>query len=205
MVSLAMLLVLTASCVTIDRRQIVLTPGPVPAELQGARWQDLPVRYCFVSSELEFVAEGRFEELTNEAFARWGLDSKSNGHCDRVQERNGRNEITWGEAPELGGGAVYEAGYARVIYSRCVQSCPNGNEATIVEADIFIDPTPPERAQTEECLFTTLLHEVGHFLGVPHLESPAIMAPVSSSCPQDLTAADRQALADLYGAQAIRD
>ena len=43
-----------------------------------------------------------------------------------------------------------------------------------------------------------LLHEAGHFLGLPHLESPAVMAPESADCPQDLTSADRAELAELY-------
>lgn len=202
--TLVVLLALTASCVTIER-PFEVTPEVVPAELVGARWQQLPVRYCLVPSELAFVPHARFVALTEDAFAHWGLDSVNEGDCDEIGERNGRNEISWGEAPEIGNGTTYESGHARVIYSRCVQSCPANSQTIIIEADILIDPTPPERGQTEACLFSTLMHEVGHFLGVPHLESPALMAPVTSSCRQDLTSADRQALVDLYGAGAIRD
>ena len=198
------LLAMTLSCVTVTRT-VEVTPAPVPEELVGARWQKLPLRYCVVPSELAFMPHARFVALTNDAFARWGVDSVSDGDCSESADRNGRNEITWGEAPEVANGTVYEAGFARVIYSRCVQACPADSATTIVEADILIDPTPPERGQTEECLFATLLHEVGHFLGIPHLASPAVMAPVSSSCLRELTAADRQALVDLYGAGAIRD
>lgn len=70
----------------------------------------------------------------------------------------------------------------------------------MVEADILIDPDPPHPLEAPDCLRSTLLHEVGHFLGLPHLEAPAVMAPVSRSCDLDLTEADRAALDLRYGA-----
>ena len=201
---LVFVLVTALSCVTIGRRVIEVTPGPVPQQLQGARWDELPARYCFVASEAGFLPHARFVELTNEAFARWGVESVSEGDCDEAKENNERNEITWGEAPEQSASPVQETGYARLLYSRCVQNCPNGAETRIVEADILIDPSPPEYARTEACLFSTLLHESGHFLGVHHLSSPAVMAPVSTTCPQELTVADKEAIAALYELQAFR-
>ena len=85
-----------------------------------------------------------------------------------------------------------------MLLQRCRGSCPDGSESEIVEADIIIHPSPPRSLGGEECLRTTLQHEAGHFLGVPHLERPALMAPVVPSCSQQLTDMDREALAELY-------
>src|SRR5687768_29264 len=59
------MLVLTLSCVTIEQRTIEVTPGVVPEELRGARWEKLPVSYCFVASEVGYVSFDRFVDLTN--------------------------------------------------------------------------------------------------------------------------------------------
>jgi hypothetical protein len=67
-----------------------------------------------------------------------------------------------------------------------------------VEADIYIDPEPTTAPGSEQCLDATVLHEVGHFLGLPHLDPPALMAPVTTTCGGELTQADRAALRARY-------
>jgi hypothetical protein len=69
-----------------------------------------------------------------------------------------------------------------------------------VEADITIDTAPPAEFRGGDCLYSTLLHETGHFLGLEHLPAPAVMASETSTCLGTLTGADREALRARYGA-----
>lgn len=195
---------LLSSCVEV-RREVLpeVTPGEVPEEFQGARWPGFPVEYCIVPDEAGFVATERLEELVGDAFAQWGMEVRYGGRCDGIEAGNGRNEVTWDSGRAMpsvtGETGVFAAGFTRQLFRACRGgACPGGAASQIVEADILLSLDTPERFQTEECLFSTLLHETGHFLGVPHLGAPAVMAPATSECPQELTEADRDALAVLY-------
>jgi hypothetical protein len=192
---------LATACIEIRGPEIVVTAEPVQEELVGARWQELPLRYCIVNDGRGFTGSEEFRSLTAQAFATWGIEAVDEGDCEaEISRANGRNEIGWGRPPEAqGGGTAEEAGYTRTIYRQCSQGCAAGGTNRIVEADIIIADDPPERWRTSECLFSTLLHETGHFIGVPHLDSPAVMAPASSDCSEELTPADRAAFDLLYG------
>lgn len=137
-------------------------------------------------------------ESGREAFQRWGVEVINDGDCSGAAQGNRRNEITWGVPPERTDD-VHEAGFTRLLFQSCPGGCPGGSDSQIVEADILVHPSPPGRFRNTDCLFSTLLHEAGHFLGAPHLASPAVMAPVTSTCPQELTPADREAIGRLYG------
>jgi hypothetical protein len=115
----------------------------------------------------------------------------------RPIERHRRNEIGWGVPPDPGDG-LHASAYTRLLYQGCLSGCEGGSDSRIVEADVFLHPDPPERLRSDDCLLSTLLHETGHFVGLPHLDPPAIMAPVSRDCPQELRAADRAAFEALY-------
>ncbi|MGE3960398.1 MAG: matrixin family metalloprotease [Dehalococcoidia bacterium] len=201
-----LLLLLSTACIEVRRSvDVSVTPGTVPEEIRGARWQELPVTYCIAagaSPEEGFVEPARLEELVADAFARWGMEVQGEGECNGPAERgNGRNEVTWdsrGRGAD-GEGGVFEAGFTRQLFRSCPGGCEGGAQSRLVEADILLTPAPPDRFRNEACLFATLLHETGHFLGVPHLASPAVMAPAASECPDALTDADRSALAELYG------
>ncbi|MGE0227457.1 MAG: matrixin family metalloprotease [Dehalococcoidia bacterium] len=201
--ALALLLSLMAvGCVEVQQRQVEVTPGAVPDELQGARWQSLPASYCIVADDRGFVAAERFVELTIEAFERWGVAATYDGPCSEATAGNGRNEIAWGSPDDASRnhpeGGAYQVGWTKLVFRQCPSGCPGGAKTEITEADILILPSPPEEFQTEECLFTSLLHEAGHFFGVQHLESPAVMAPASDDCAQRLTPADVDAIEVLY-------
>lgn len=180
--------------------RIERTPEAVAEAIRDARWASFPVHYCVVVRDAGFISTERLVVLIEQAFQHWGADVVSNGSCEEASEGNGRNEVAWGtfETDEAGEAGVYRNAFTRKLFLSCPDGCKGGAESELVEADIIVAPSPPEELQNEACLFTTLLHETGHFLGVPHLESPAVMAPESSECPQDLTTADRDALSRLY-------
>jgi hypothetical protein len=192
-------LLASTACLEVRGPDVVVTAEPQAAELQGARWQKLPIEYCIVKSSAGFTSTDEFRSLTSRAFAAWGVEVVDDGACGGdISRQDGVNEIGWGVPVEAQGGNE-EAGFTRILYRQCSGGCANGAPNRIVEADIIISDDPPERWQTSRCLYSTLLHETGHFLGVPHLDSPAIMAPASSECPQELTQMDRDALRLLYG------
>ncbi len=173
---------------------------PNPAGL--LRWDDLPVHYCIDFSSAGYLSDGLFATLVDKAFAAWGVPSVDDSSCSGpVTEADGTNEIGWGTPPGRpeGHGRVFEAGVTNIRSSECVTECDPNDRVQISEADIIIDNNPPREFRTQACLFSTLLHEVGHFLGLDHLPAPAVMAPQTSSCPQQLTAADRDALNERYG------
>jgi hypothetical protein len=183
------------ACMTIER-DVRVTPAPVPEEIEGAAWQNLPASYCIVRQEgAGFVSHERFVELTIRAFDVWGVPVVHEGDCPGEPEQgNGRNEVYWGSLGEAEGGGVNEAGRTQLLY----RHAGNNGPAYIVEADIVIDSDPPGRLRNEDCLLTTLMHEAGHFFGIHHLETPALMAPVIQDCNPELTEADREAIDELY-------
>jgi len=176
------------------------TVSVVPFDRGEAAWQHLPVEYCIDASASGFVPHERLLALTQEAFAQWGVAATYKGVCvGGAHAGNGRNEIAWGPIPG-GDRALNQVGLTNIRTEVCPGCLLAG--LRIVEADVTLNPEPPPGWDTEACLRTTLLHEVGHFLGAGHLQPPALMAPVTTSCPQRLTAADLGAVARLYATTA---
>lgn len=180
----------------VERSTDVSTVG-APVEIEGGRWQRLPVEYCTVPNATAPVEHTRFVQLTAEAFAAWGVDVAHTGDCEALEDGNGRNEVAWGVPPESVDDP-HHAGFTRQFFRACRRTCEGGARSELVEADILVHPNPPPGFEEEACIYATLLHETGHFLGVPHLDAPAVMAASTSECAPELTEADRQALRDLY-------
>lgn len=110
------------------------------------------------------------------------------------------NEIGWGSLPPPSPNSSYfEAGLTQLSYDHCAAACNTEERASILEADITIEADPPLEFQSTRCLLGTLLHEVGHLLGLEHLPAPAIMEAETSTCILALTDADRDALDARYG------
>jgi hypothetical protein len=196
----ALVLVTLTGCLVSESAPALVLGPPEPQETitdaTSSRWRSTPVQYCVVPSSAGIVTHDRLVSLLGHAFDQWGVQSSFQGPCQGpASEGNGRNEVYWGSlgSPD---GPARRAGEAQLRYVSC-DTC-QGAASYIVEADLVIDPEPPASRSNEACVFTTLLHEVGHMLGAPHLAPPAIMAPVMDTCPQQLTEADLRSIARLY-------
>lgn len=76
---------------------------------------------------------------------------------------------------------------------------PGTQRAGLIQLDAN-DPWSLGPAPGRKHLFSVILHEIGHALGVEHVASPeAVMAPKNTSSLTDLTSADIQAIQALYG------
>jgi hypothetical protein len=185
----------SSACIRVHQQQVEVTPGTVPAEVEGAKWPDMPIAYCIVAQgQGGFVSNETLVALTQRALEAWGVATSYEGECGGpLTHGNGRNEIGWGE---LGGDplSLAEAGNTNIRY----RSSLLGGAPDIIEADITIEREPPRGKATEECLYTTLLHETGHVLGLPHLDASTVMAPVIQDCLQELTPVDLTAINELY-------
>lgn len=178
------------------------TPTPsLPPNPQGlTRWDALPVPYCVSAGDGGYVSSQAFIDAVLRAFAAWGVPVTDNGACGPPVQDDGVNEIAWGALAS--GQRLYEAGLTQTVTSRCRANCNPDDPVRLTEADITIDTAPPAEFRNATCLYSALLHETGHFLGLDHLPPPAVMQAETSGCPTRLTAADRQALLERYGARA---
>ncbi len=187
--------VLLSACITIQPQQVEITPGTVSPQIEGARWPQTPIAYCTVRDEQAGYEDyDTFVALTQRAMAAWAVPTTYEGDCaGGIVGDDGTNEVGWGELGEAPG-TLNEAGNTNIRY----RTTPGGGSPDIIEADITIEREPARGRSTEECLYTTLLHETGHLFGVPHLEQGTVMSPVIEDCLQELTPADRASLATLY-------
>ena len=180
-------------------------PPPLPPNPDGlARWRTVPVHFCVSPGDTGYVTPAEFIDAVARAFDAWGIAWQSDGACGPVMPDDGTNEIGWATLTENGNvaGRDYEAGLTQTTTQECTSNCDPNDPVRLSEADITIDRSPPREFRNARCFYSTLLHEVGHFLGLGHLPSPAIMAARASGCPTEITAADQQALRDRYGARA---
>ena len=179
-------------------------PPPLPPNPDGlARWRNVPVHFCVSSGDAGYVTPAEFIDAVARAFDAWGIAWQSDGACGPVVPDDGKNEIGWGSLPANdSNGRDYEAGLTQTTTQECTSNCDPNDSVRLSEADITIDRSPPQEFRNERCFYSTLLHEVGHFLGVQHLAPGTIMAARTTGCPTELTDADRQALRDRYGARA---
>lgn len=193
----------TAASIIAEAPTATPEPPPLPPNpARLARWRTVPVHFCVSAGQSGYVTPVEFIESLARAFDAWGIAWQSDGACGAVEPDDGTNEIGWGALPANDfNGRDYEAGLTQTTTQECTSNCDPNDAVRLSEADITIDRSPPEEFRNERCFYSTLLHEVGHFLGVGHLPAPAIMAARTTGCPAELTEADRQSLSERYGAR----
>jgi hypothetical protein len=128
------------------------------------------------------------------AVARWDKETRAVGlkltttrpwlRLDRPKPKNGRNEIWLGQTADDGWGDT-------------VRQCNWGQRPLVMtEADIRLDA---DRPYTPDYVYRVTLHEVGHALGLEHLEnSQAMMFYRGPAFFVDLQPEDIAALLKLY-------
>ncbi|HZP58331.1 MAG TPA: hypothetical protein VFC53_12380 [Dehalococcoidia bacterium] len=182
------------------------TPTPaLPANPRGLhRWDRLPVHYCIDESGAGYVSNAELRDFVGRAFGDWGVAAVDDGACaGPVRQDDDVNEIGWGTPPgATPGGLTTEAGATLTTFQECQSGCDPDDPVQLIEADIIIEGDPPRIFRTRDCLYSTVLHETGHFLGIDHQPAPSVMQAETSDCPTELTPVDRAALRERYGARA---
>ena len=150
------------------------------------------------------MTDGDLASAAARAFAAWGVPVTYAGTCGAPVDDNDVNEIGWAALNDAAppNETSYEAGVTNTRYKLCTANCNTDDTVHIIEADIRIDSAPPRDFRTPACLYATMLHETGHFLGIEHLPPPAVMAAETQDCLQALTPADIAAVRARYGAVA---
>ncbi|HXK33308.1 MAG TPA: hypothetical protein VNM91_04750, partial [Dehalococcoidia bacterium] len=174
------------------------TPSLPPNPLGLRRWTLFPILYCIENPGDGYVSAEQFVALTELAFGVWGVPAQRIDACppDGTGNRVGWGDLSGADVPA----GTFEAGVTEVRYEECESGCDPDDPVRITRARVTIDRSPPPPFRTEACVASTLIHEVGHLLGIGHLEPPAMMAPqVSADCPTELTEADLAELRVRYG------
>lgn len=168
--------------------------------------EDLPIQYCVRDEPSGFVSNAEFESIVDDAFAAWGVPHQDVGACrDPLSAdqyaKNGINEIGWRPWADPLGFTSSEM--------RCGTSCDPTGDHRLKEFDVMIASRPGAEFETEACLKSNVLHEVGHALGLGHVADASVMSNFSE-CRTELTGKDTAMIEARYGhdrsgRQPIRD
>lgn len=159
----------------------------------GGVWRFMPVTYCVNPAGLPVNADKQpllsaedFSELVRQAFTKWEDEPNSNirfvhnGFCTNVAGRRDKvNVVGWrnlGRRPALGTAFSNESSG---------QYLRGGASYEILEADITVNSRVDFHDDLDFYLKTilpfTLLHEVGHFIGLGHSDASCTVMKESVS------------------------
>jgi hypothetical protein len=172
---------------------ILLALAMLPASAAQPSW---PAGTVAKPAKINFEVRipGAMGDAAVRAVARWDAETCAVGlkltttrpwlRLDRPKPKNGRNEIWLGQTAEDGWGDT-------------VRQCNwGGRPLVMTEADIRLDA---DRPYTADYVYRVTLHEIGHALGLEHLEnSQAMMFYRGPAFFTDLQPADVAALRKLY-------
>ncbi len=179
------------------------TFDPLPAARSAslpessARFQRTNLTY-FIESLYPSVLQSRQEQLIADAFARWSAVSPLD--FTRLTERTGADIVIgfgndrhcelYGARNSSCPTAAFEATTLGHAYF------PNTENSGLLHMNNAFDYT------NERLLFSTLVHEIGHNLGLEHVaDTSAVMAANDSGQTGDLNQSDIDAIQRLYGSR----
>lgn len=178
-----------------------------------ARWplSQRPVTLCsFHAGRPAWLTDRQFRQAIADAATTWNsvgaaISVRYAGDCARGSRwliENGINEIGFDDARDAVRGSA--AAVTRTVTNWTPQANPTVR--TIFEADIVIDGA---FGNYRVCFATTVMHELGHVLGLSHsdvvgdLMFPTFTTANPLSCPTGPSNAEQARLRELYGVNRV--
>ena len=181
----------------------LLVVGSVTAPaytLNDSEWSpsDFPIEYWIDTQGSSSMPEDTEVQVIRDAFQRWSdlpsstFSATYMGRKTCTVAEDGENHILWGDLGDY-------------VFAPLARTHIHAQGQKIIDADIIFNENAVYQ-WTEQALWPTALHEIGHFLGLGHTTNIyAIMHPTASSSRTDLGSDDIEGITFLYPAADLSD